>query len=175
MPTRPDSPPSGPRAAAVVLGALLALCAGTQPFGGREAFDAPPSPVVVHLPGDLPFSHTVSLYARGTVRTEEPSVRVDVRGNCYVSGIRGVPAGVDLWRFDLNPESPSFDPEMRYGVYLGQPDVFQQMGAQDSTAGGADGGGDIDIATSFPTDPDEVPVLTMVSLAADNVSSNTST
>src|SRR4029450_13561614 len=97
-----------------------------------------------------------------------------VRGNCYVSGIRGVPAGVDLWRFDLDPTSPSFDPEMRNGVYLGQPDAFQQMGAQDSTAGGADGGGDIEIATSFPTDS-STPVVTVVSLAAADISSNLST
>ncbi|HEV8479168.1 MAG TPA: sialidase family protein [Candidatus Eisenbacteria bacterium] len=147
-----------------------------QVYQGQAAIGpTPPSPVITHLPGHVTFSHTVPLYARGTVRTEEPSVRVDVRGNCYVSGIRGVPAGVDLWRFDLNPASPTFDPEMRNGVYLGQPDAFQQMGAEDSTAGGADGGGDIDIATSFPTSPDSTPVLTMVSLAVADISSNLST
>jgi len=147
-----------------------------QVYQGQAALHlTPPSPVVTHVPGNLTFSHTVPLYARGTVRTEEPSVRVDVRGNCYVSGIRGAPAGVDLWRFDLNPASPTFDPEMRNGVYLSQPDAFQQQGAEDSTAGGADGGGDIDIATSFPTSPDSTPVLTMVSLAVADISSNLST
>src|SRR5439155_4227914 len=55
------------------------------------------------------------------------------------------------------------------------PDVLQQQGAEDSTAGGADGGGDIDIATSFPTTPGAVPELTMVSLSAANISSNYST
>ena len=64
---------------------------------------------------------------------------------------------------------------MRNAAYLGQPDAFQQMGAEDSTAGGADGGGDIEIATSFPTDPNQTPVLTMVSLAAANISSSVST
>ena len=147
-----------------------------QSYQGSAAIvSSPPSPVVTHLPGSIPFSHNVPLYARGTVRTLEPSVRVDVRGNCYVSGIRGAPAGVDLWRFDLNPASAGFDPEMRSGVYLGQPDAFQQQGAEDSTAGGADGGGDIDIATSFPTSPGETPVVTMVSLAVANISSNLST
>lgn len=143
--------------------------------GSASLVDLPPSPVVSHQPGYLPFSRNVTLLARGTVRTEEPSVRVDVRGNCYVSGIRGVPAGVDLWRFDLDPTSPGFDPEMRHPIYLGQPDVLHQMGAEDSTAGGADGGGDIEIATSFPTSPDSTPVVTMVSLAAANISSNLST
>ena len=146
-----------------------------QTYTGTASLVGGPTLPVQHLAGSSTFSHSVPLIARGTVRTEEPSVRVDVRGNCYVSGIRGVPAGVDLWRFDLNPLSPTFDPEMRNGVYLGQPDAFQQQGAEDSTAGGADGGGDIDISTSFPTDFNDTPVLTMVSLAVANISSNTST
>jgi hypothetical protein len=146
-----------------------------QTYNGNAAIvSAPAAPNVTHLPGTISFSHTVPLIARGTVRTLEPSVRVDVRGNCYVSGIRGAPAGVDLWRFDLAPGSPTFDPEMRNPVYLGQPDVFQQQGADQEDAGGADGGGDIDIATSFPTAPGAVPVVTMVSLAVADISSNTS-
>ncbi len=143
--------------------------------GSASLVASPPRPLINYLAGDLAFSHTIPLIARGTVRTLEPSIRIDVRGNCYVSGIRGVPAGVDLWRFDLNPGSPTFDPEMRNPLYLGQPDVFQQQGAGDPTAGGADGGGDIDIATSFPTTPGSVPILTMVSLAAAEISSNLST
>lgn len=146
-----------------------------QTYQGSAALvSLPNAPAVTYLAGDLPFSHSVPLFARGTVRDEEPSVRVDVQGNCYVGGIRGVPAGVDMWRFDLNPASPTFDPEMRHAAYLGQPDVFQQTGAQDSTAGGADGGGDIDIATSFPATPNLTPVVTVVSLAVANISSSTS-
>jgi len=143
--------------------------------GSARLVSSPSAPAVQHGDAHFAFSHTVPLIARGTVRTEEPSVRVDVRGNCYVSGIRGVPAGVDLWRFDLNPQSPTFDPEMRNAAYLGQPDVLQQQGAEDSTAGGADGGGDIDIACSFPTNAGDIPVVTMVSLAVANISSNVST
>lgn len=146
-----------------------------QTYSGSASLAAlPAAPVVTHLPSSLPFSATVPLFARGTVRALEPSVRVDVRGNCYVSAIRGVPAGVDLWRIDLDPNSPTFDPEMRNAAYLGQPDVFQQEGSEDSTAGGADGGGDIDIACSVPSDPDSTPVITMVSLAVANISSNVS-
>src|SRR6185503_11927002 len=141
--------------------------------GSVNLVSSPPSPIVNYQPGAITFSRTVPLYARGTVRTLEPSVRVDVRGNCYVGGIRGAPAGVDMWRFDLNPASPTFDPEMRNAFYLGQPDVFQQMGAEDSTAGGADGGGDIEIATSFPTD-NSLPVMSVVSLAVADISANVS-
>lgn len=147
-----------------------------QTYNGTAAIvPLPNAPTITYLPGNLTFSHTVPLFARGTVRDEEPSVRVDVRGNCYVGAIRGAPAGVDMWRFDLNPFSPTFDPEMRNGSYLGQPDAFQQMGAGDSTAGGADGGGDIEIATSFPTAPNQAPVVTMVSLAVADISSSVST
>jgi len=93
-----------------------------QVYNGSAALVAlPNAPRVTHLAGDLPFCHTVPLFARGTVRDEEPSVRVDVRGNCYVGAIRGVPAGVDMWRFDLNPQSPTFDPELRHATYLGNP------------------------------------------------------
>ena len=148
--------------------------AGQTYFGSASLAALPNSPAVTYLAGSLPFSHSMPLFARGTVRDEEPSVRVDTRGNCYVGGIRGVPAGVDLWRFDLNPASPTFDPEMRNATYLGQPDVFQQAGASDSTAGGADGGGDIDIATSFPTLSNLTPVVTIVSLAVANISSASS-
>src|SRR5207237_7783099 len=128
---------------------------GQTYHGTASLVDLPNAPVVTHLAGTLPFSRTVPLYARGTVRTEEPSVRVDVRGNCYVGGIRGVPGGVDMWRFDLNPSSGSYDPQLRSPAYLGQPDSF----APNDTVGGKDGGGDIDLATSFPTNGTDVPVL----------------
>lgn len=149
--------------------------AGSIYNGTAALVAAPPAPVVTHLAGDLPFSRTVPLYARGTVRTEEPSIRVDDHGNCYVGGIRGVPAGVDMWKINLDRSSPGYDPELKHPVYLGQPDVFHQQGAEDSTAGGADGGGDIEMALSHPGSPDSLPVLTMVSLAVANISSSVST
>src|SRR5207248_1018537 len=110
----------------------------------------------------------VSLRCPVSTSDGEPSARVDVRGNCYVGGIRGVPAGVDLWRFDLNPSSPTFDPGMQNPTYMGQPDVFVPTDPNDPTAGGADGGGDIDLAVSFPASPDSTPKLTVVSLAVAN-------
>jgi hypothetical protein len=56
-------------------------------------------------------------------------------------------------------------------LYLGQPDAFVPQDPNDPTTGGADGGGDIDIAVSFPTHPDSIPWVTIVSLAAADISS----
>jgi len=120
---------------------------------------------------DVTFSPNVTVSAPTAARVCEPSLRVDVRGNCYVGGIRGVPAGVDLWRFNLDPGSPGFDPQLRHPTYLGQPDAF----APEDTTGGRDGGGDIDISTSFPASALETPILTITSLALANVSSAVST
>ena len=97
-------------------------------------------------------------------------------GNHYVMGIRGVPAGVDLWYFDLQPGSPSYDPLMRHPVYRGQPDSFTE---EDSTSVGADGGGDVDLAVGFP-DPatlatNNPPTLAASSLVAANISTQRST
>lgn len=137
-------------------------------YAGDASLVATPLPrEATYLAGSIHFGHNYTLKCPITVRDGEPSVRVDTKGNCYVGGIRGVPAGVDLWRFDLDPSSPTFDPDMRNAVYLGQPDAF----AQGDSTGGADGGGDIDIATSFPTSVDSTPVVTIVSLAAANISS----
>lgn len=156
--------------AAQVVGAELV--APEQITGTVRVVTAPVARTATLLhTSDVRFSANMTLAAPGTVRDCEPSLRVDVRGNCYVGGIRGVPAGVDVWRFDLAPTSPGFDPEMRHPVYLGQPDAF----AAEDTTGGRDGGGDIDIATSFPSNPAETPVLTIVSLAAADISSARST
>lgn len=136
---------------------------------GRIRLQDVPQPRVASflLQHDVRFSPNVTVAAPATTRDCEPSIRVDVRGNCYVGGIRGVPAGVDLWRFDLDPTSPGFDPLLRNAQYLGQPDAF----APGDTAGGRDGGGDIDISTSFPASPSATPVLTITSLALANISS----
>ena len=139
---------------------------------GDASLVASPLPrSATYVAGLLQFGHNFTLKAPVTVSDGEPSLRVDTRGNCYVGGIRGVPAGVDLWRFDLNPASPTFDPDLRNPVYLGQPDAF----APGDSTGGADGGGDIDIATSFPASPSATPIVTIVSLAAAEISSAVST
>ncbi len=118
--------------------------------------------------GGIQFSPNVTVKAPNTVRDGEPSSRVDFQGNYYIGGIRGVPAGVDLWNFDLNPSSAQFDPLMRNPIYRGQPDSFTN---KDTTQVGADGGGDIDLAVGFGLPPGQiVPTLAYSSLVAANIS-----
>jgi hypothetical protein len=133
-------------------------------------------------------------FAPETVRDGEPSVRVDLVGNMYPAGIRGVPAGVDVWRFRPEAYCPRFtfhrvsdfpapgtdppadpdNPQAGY-VWLGQPDgIFPNRGEGSPDAGG----GDIELATAFgavnpamqlsKTNP---PRLSMVSLTLLNITS----
>ena len=120
-----------------------------------------------------------TLFAKETVRDGEPSIRADLLGNVYPAGIRGVPAGVDVWRYGPKAYCPLFtfhtaiefpgpgqDPADGY-VWLGQPDALFGTGEGSPDAGG----GDIEIATSFPQAPtlDNPPTLSMVSLTLANV------
>ncbi len=128
------------------------------------------SPSAIYLKGGFRWSPARTVSAPNTVRDGEPSSRCDRQGNYYVAGIRGVPAGVDLWYFNLNPSSTLYDPYMRNGLYRGQPDSFT---GDESTELGADGGGDVDIAVGFNTTG--VPILAFTSLAVANISSAIST
>ena len=121
--------------------------------------------------GGIVFGPNSALKAPVAARDGEPSARTDYKGNAYVGGIRGVPAGVDLWYFDLNPASPTFDPAMRVPFYRGQPDGFTEKTAADA---GGDGGGDIDLAVSFPplnaSDTERnPPILAYSSLTLANI------
>ncbi|HEV3469007.1 MAG TPA: discoidin domain-containing protein, partial [Pyrinomonadaceae bacterium] len=144
---------------------MSANCQQTQPPTG-----------VTYLKGGIAFSPSYPTHAPATVRDGEPSVRVDKFGNAYVAGIRGVPAGNDLWYFDLRPTvggqpNPTYDPLMRNPQYRGQPDAFTGE-SQPSLL--ADGGGDVDLAVSFPEsdteDPDNPPTLAFTSLLLANIS-----
>src|SRR5436305_1655387 len=136
----------------------------------------------------LKFSKSRTLYGNGTASGSEPSIRVDYTGNAYVGSIRGVPGGNDLWRFDLNPNSATFDPFLRAATafidangnitnpaYTGQPDATSPDPTVVNTAG--DGGGDMDIAVGFQPSvmrPSGPPVLATTSLVAADISSQRS-
>lgn len=131
---------------------------------------------VTYLKGGINFSPNVTVHAPATVRDGEPSLRVDKFGNTYVAGIRGVPAGCDLWYFDLRPTvggnpNPMYDPFMRNPLYRGQPDAFT---GESEPSLVADGGGDVDLAVTFPAsateDPNAPPTLAFTSLALANIS-----
>jgi hypothetical protein len=133
-----------------------------------------PSRTARYVTTGIAFSHNVQLKAPVGIRDGEPSNRTDFKGNAYVAGIRGASGGVDLWRFDLNPNSPKFDPLMRVPYYRGQPDAFSQAPGTDF---GADGGGDVDLAVGFPPMPSgqAFPTLNFSSLVLANVSTGKST
>jgi hypothetical protein len=140
-----------------------------QFHGTATVQNKPPSRTATYLKGGITFSPNVTVKAPVAGRDGEPSSRTDKFGNHYVSGIRGVPAGVDLWYFDLRPGSSAYDPLMRHPVYRGQPDSFTM---DDATAVGADGGGDVDLAVGMNgADP---PTLAFSSLVAANISTGKS-
>ncbi|HEX8280149.1 MAG TPA: hypothetical protein VF551_02125, partial [Chthoniobacterales bacterium] len=57
--------------------------------------------VASHVSEGITFSPNRTVKAPVSARDGEPSIRTDYKGNSYTGGIRGVPAGVDLWYFDL--------------------------------------------------------------------------
>ena len=133
----------------------------------------PPPGTATYVKGGMKFSPNYALRAPVASRDGEPSLRVDKFGNAYVAGIRGVPAGVDLWYFDLNPNSPTYDPLMRNPLYRGQPDQFSP---DEEMEVGADGGGDVDLAVGFDESaPGQPPYLAFSSLVLANVSTARST
>jgi len=106
----------------------------------------------------------------------EPSDRVDSQGSIYVVSIRGVPAGVDLWRwYSPDDGGPNKDKTLPFR-YEGQPDncgifSFQNGGCANNTGsttnlGLAPGGGDADIAVNSPNPVSNVPNLALTSLTA---------
>ena len=146
---------------------------GTANLVSAATATPPPMRTATYISGGIAFSESVPLKAPVALRDGEPSNRTDFLGNAYVGAIRGFPAGVDLWYFDLKPGSPSFDPNMRVPFYRGQPDAFSPAASEVELGG--DGGGDIDLAVPFglPTGQTD-PTLAFSSLIAANVSTGNS-
>jgi hypothetical protein len=105
----------------------------------------------------------------------EPGDRVDSQGTIYVESIRGVPGGVDLWRWNESIEgAPNANGTLPF-KYEGQPDncgIFGLSGGgctnnvgSPTNLGVAPGGGDADIAVNAP-DPNNsaIPNLALTSL-----------
>jgi len=109
------------------------------------------------------------------VQGVEPGDRVDAQGSVYVVSIRGVPGGVDLWRWHPAQDGgPNKNKTLPFR-YEGQPDncgifSFTGGGCANNTGnatnlGLAPGGGDVDIALNFP-DPlnSNIPNIALTSL-----------
>src|SRR5882672_6627451 len=175
----------------VVYYAVVAL----DPYHGVASVEAIPTTtaatrtasIVTGPKTGIAFSRSRALYAFGAGQDVEPNVRVDYQGNAYVGGIRGLTGGNDLWRFDLNPASATYDPFLTAATpvwsadgsvsntaYKGQPDA---LAANNESELGGDGGGDMDLAVGFkPAVPSAMPpILATSSLVAANVSAQRST
>lgn len=118
--------------------------------------------------GESPFTFIV--------QGVEPGDRVDSQGTIYVESIRGVPGGVDLWRWNESIDgAPNSNGTLPF-KYEGQPDncgIFGLNGGgcannvgSPTNLGVAPGGGDADIAVNAP-DPNNsaIPNLAFTSLS----------
>ncbi len=125
-----------------------------------------PSPVSPHAHRTQP---------RGVHRRGLGTGRVDSQGSIYVVSIRGVPGGVDLWRWrSADDGGPNKDKTLPFR-YEGQPDncgifSFQNGGCANNTGsatnlGLAPGGGDADIAVNLPNPLSNIPNLAFTSLS----------
>jgi hypothetical protein len=113
----------------------------------------------------------VAFVTQGT----EPSIRVDEQGTIYISSIRGVPAGIDLWRWSpvVDP-APNPDQTLPF-QYKGRPDGCGLLATGcDFLLGVGEGGGDSAIAVNFPGGA-VVPNLGVQSLTLANVTATNST
>src|SRR5205085_3455925 len=106
----------------------------------------------------------------------EPSMRVDSQGTIYVESIRGVPGGLDLWRWNKAADGgPNANGTLPF-KYEGQPDCGIFVTTFCTASGVAPGGGDGDVAVNA-ADPFNlnIPNLAVVSLAAAEVTGSHST
>lgn len=116
----------------------------------------------------------------------EPGDRVDAQGSIYVVSIRGVPGGIDFWRWYAPDDGgPNKNKTLPFR-YEGQPDncgifSFQNGGCANNTGsatnlGLAPGGGDADIAINSPDPITNIPNIAATSLtAAPGVTATNST
>src|SRR5437660_3328363 len=128
-------------------------------------------------PGTAKYTPNESLCLPvGAGQAVEPSMTVDSQGNIYVESIRGVPGGLDLWRWYKTADGgPNADGTLPF-KYEGQPDCGMFVTPFCSESGFAPGGGDGDVAVNAP-DPSNanIPNLAVVSLSAAEVTGSHST
>src|SRR5467141_4697570 len=128
-------------------------------------------------PGTANYTPNESLcLPAGAGQAVEPSMTVDSQGNIYIESIRGVPGGLDLWRWYKSADGgPNADGTLPF-KYEGQPDCGLFVTPFCTASGFAPGGGDGDVAVNAP-DPStaNIPNLAVVSLTAAEVTGSHST
>jgi len=92
--------------------ALFYTVAADNYTGTAQLQAGPPPRTASYVTGGITFSPNVTVKAPVASADGEPSNRTDFQGNAYVSGIRGVPAGEDLWFFDMKASSAPYDGEL---------------------------------------------------------------
>jgi hypothetical protein len=148
---------------------------------------APPNPTNQHNcatnqipayvgPGTANYTPSESLcLPAGAGQAGEPSMIVDSQGTVYVESIRGVPGGLDLWRWSKTADGgPNSDGTLPF-KYEGQPECGMFVSAFCTTSGLAPGGGDGDVAVNTPDPVSNIPNLAVVSLSAAEVTGSHST
>src|SRR5882762_5465599 len=112
----------------------------------------------------------------GAGQAVEPSMTVDAQGGIYVESIRGVPGGLDLWRWYKTADGgPNADGTLPF-KYEGQPDCGMVVTPFCSASGFAPGGGDGDVAVNAPNPSNaNTPNVAVVSLSAAEITGSKST
>src|ERR1700704_386595 len=128
-------------------------------------------------PGTAKYTPNESLcLPAGAGQAVEPSMTVDSQGNIYVESIRGVPGGLDLWRWYKTADGgPNADGTLPF-KYEGQPDCGMFVTPFCTASGFGPGGGDGDVAVNNP-DPSNLntPNVAVVSLPAAEITGSHST
>src|SRR6266852_4999820 len=128
-------------------------------------------------PGTANYTPNESLcLPAGAGQAVEPSMTVDSQGTIYVESIRGVPGGLDLWRWYQTADAgPNTDGTLPF-KYEGQPDCGLFVTPFCSSSGFAPGGGDGDVAVNAPDSSNSnTPNLAVVSLSAAEITGSHST
>src|SRR6266513_2806675 len=128
-------------------------------------------------PGTANYTPNESLcLPAGAGQAVEPSMTVDSQGTIYVESIRGVPGGLDLWRwYQTEDGGPNANGTLPF-KYEGQPDCGIFVTTFCTASGLAPGGGDGDVAVNGPDSSNmNTPNLAVVSLTAAEVTGSQST
>src|SRR6266849_495168 len=128
-------------------------------------------------PGTANYNPNESLcLPAGAGQAVEPSMTVDSQGTIYVESIRGVPGGLDLWRWYKTADGgPNTNGTLPF-KYEGQPDCGLFVTPFCSSSGFAPGGGDGDVAVNAPDSSNSnSPNVAVGSLSAAEVTGSHST